>query len=171
MKISSISSHRLGVLAPVILGSVFFAAGTASAQLSPVSTVESDGARECHAVSPTGQVIVATANGETIRGTLMCVTRSQAWLVQDGRMSQIPLRQARRIRTPADPAWDGAAKGAMIPLIIGAVLCHSCSAEPMLRTSVAYGLVGLATDALDTNRQTIYRTRGRSLSVGWGFKF
>jgi hypothetical protein len=76
-------------------------------------------------------------------------------------VSKIPLRQVRRIRTPADSVWDGAAKGAVIPVILWAVFCHSCSAEPMLRASLAYGLIGLATDALDTNRETLCRSRTR----------
>ena len=145
--------------------------GSASAQ-QPSPAIESEADRKCHTVSPTGEVLVATEDGETMRGTLVCLSPSHAWLARDGAISRIPLPLVRRIRTPADPVWDGAAKGAVIPLIFWAVFCHSsCSPEPMLRASLAYGLIGLANDALDTNRETVYRGRARSVSVGWRFKF
>ena len=121
-----IGSRRVGACAATTLAVVLLAGGSAAAQQLPS---ESEVARECHTVSPTGEVVVATADGETIRGTLICFSPSQAWLARDGAMSQVPLRLVRRIRTPADPVWDGAAKGAVIPLIFWAVLCNSCSAE------------------------------------------
>ena len=81
----------------------------------------------------------------------------------------MPLDAVRRIRTPADPVWDGAAKGAAIPLIVWAVLCRDCRAEPFLKASLTYGVIGLTTDAIDTNRKTLYRRSRHSMSVGWRF--
>ena len=170
MKTCPIAGSRVVVCAAAVLTVVLFAGGSASAQPAARAT-ESEVPRECHAVSPTGEVIVATVDDETIRGTLLCLSSSQAWLARDGAVSKIPLRRVRRIRTPADSVWDGAAKGAVIPVILWAVFCHSCSAEPMLGASLAYGLIGLATDALDTNRETLYRSRARGLAVGWKFSF
>jgi hypothetical protein len=149
-----------------------FVSGQALAQEPPVTrTTESAVDRDCLSVSPTSQVVVDTSGGQTVRGTLMCLSENGAWLMQDGRLSQIPLDGIRRIQTTADPVWDGAVKGAVIPLIIWAVLCHDCSAEPMLRSSLAYGLIGLVVDGLDSNRKTLYRGGGRSVSVGWTFSF
>ncbi len=144
----------------------------ASAQTSPVlPTTASEADTECLSVSPTSEVVVATSAGQTIRGTLMCLSENEAWLLRDGRLSKLPLPDVRRIRTPADPVWDGAAKGAVIPLIFWALLCHECPAEPMLKAALTYGMIGLAADALQSNRRTLYRGGGRSLSVGWGFSF
>ena len=64
-----------------------------------------------------------------------------------------------------------AVKGAVIPLIFWAVLCHDCPAEPMLKASLTYGLIGLVVDGLDTHRQTLSRGGGRRVSVGWAFSF
>ena len=161
----SFSAHAASTLTVVLV-----TVASVSAQ-EPKPATASDVAHQCHPVSPTSEVVVATADGETIRGTLICLSPSHAWLARDGALSKMPLPLVRRIRTPADPVWDGAAKGAVIPLIMWAVFCHSCRAEPMLRASLAYGLIGLATDALETNRETVYRARGRSLSVGWTVGF
>lgn len=125
----------------------------------------------CHSVSPIEEVVVTTASDGSVRGTLMCMSDAKLWLVRDGQMSAITLDQIHRIRTPADPVWDGALKGAVIPLIVWAVLCHDCRADPFLRMSLTYGAIGLVTDAIDTNRRTLYRGPRRSLRVGWGFSF
>ena len=157
---------------PVMLVLWIMVSGQASAQPSPVvPATDSEAVGECLSVSPTGQVVVATSSGQTIRGTLMCLSETGAWLLADGRQSKIPLDEVRRIRTTADPVWDGAVKGAVIPLIFWAVLCHECSAEPMLRSSLTWGLIGLVSDALDSHRKTLYQGGGRSVSVRWGFSF
>jgi len=156
----------------VLLALCLAVAGQASARQSPAgpSTDPAVGA-DCLSVSPTSRVVVDTSAGQALRGTLMCLSETGAWLVQDGRLLKMPLDDIKRIRTTADPVWDGAVKGAVIPLIMWAVLCHECSAEPWLKLSLTYGLVGLTIDALDTNRKTLYEGRGRSLSVGWSFSF
>ena len=156
----------------VILVLWLVASGQASAQTFPVMpTTGSEAETDCQSVSPTSEVVVATSAGQTIRGTLMCLSENEAWLLRDGRLSKLPLPDVRRIRTPADPVWDGAAKGAVIPLIFWALLCHECPAEPVLKAALTYGMIGLAADALQSNRRTLYRGRGRSVSVGWGFSF
>jgi len=101
----------------------------------------------------------------------MCLSQSGAWLLRDGSLSKIPLDDVQRVRTTADPVWDGAAKGAVVPLIVWLVLCHDCPAEPMLKATLTYGLIGLSLDALDTNRQTLYQRGSRKVSVGWTFSF
>jgi len=156
----------------VILALWLVASGQASAQTIPViPTTASEAETDCQPVSPTSEVVVSTSGGQTIRGTLMCLSEDEAWLLRDGRLSKLPLPDVRRIRTPADPVWDGAATGAVIPLIFWALLCHECQAEPMLKAALTYGMIGLATDAIQSNRRTLYRGGGRSLSVGWGFSF
>ena len=164
-------SQHVVAHAVVTLALVHLAAGTAVGQAPQVADSEPGVTPGCHAVAPTRQVDVAIEDGETTRGTLICLSKSQATLVHDGVMSQIPLRRIRRIRTPADSVWDGAAKGAVIPMIFWAVFCHSCNAEPFLRASLVYGLSGLVTDAIDTNRETIYYRRAPALSVSWRFRF
>ena len=155
---------------PVMLALCLVVSGQVFAQQPPaVPTTAADG--DCLSVSPTGPVVVDTSAGPTIRGTLMCLSENGAWLLQEGRVAKIPLDDVRRIRTTADPVWDGAVRGAVIPLIFWAVLCHGCPPEPMLRSALTFGLIGLVTDAVDGNRKTLYQGGGRSLSVGWTFSF
>lgn len=140
-----------------------------SPDLKPASRSEAEGA--CHAVMPTDQVLVSTAAGDTVRGTLMCLSEARVWILRDGRMSRIDLDRVRRIRTLADPVWDGALKGVIPPLLIWALLCRGdCPVEPFLRMSLTFGAIGLVGDAIDTNRRTLYRATP-SFRVGWNVKF
>ena len=131
MKMSSRQNRYVVAHAVMTLALVYLAAGTASAQVPPVAAGAPDVAPGCLEVAPTRLVDVAIEDGQTVRGTLVCLSQSQALLVRDGVISQVPLRRIRRIRTPADSVWDGAAKGAVIPMIFWAVFCHSCNAEPV----------------------------------------
>ena len=159
---------------PTIMFVVLFVdGGQVNAQelpVAPTTEMESDG--ECRDVSPSGQVILAMSAGGEMRGTLLCLSGNEAQLLEDGRLLRVPLGSIRRIMTPADPVWDGAVKDAVIPLIFWAVFCHDCSAEPFLKMSATYGLIGLTGDVIDSNRKTLYRGgRRRSLSVGWRVRF
>lgn len=157
---------------PMMLALCLAVSAHASAQQSPARAGAGSAAdRDCLSVSPVHRVVVDTSAGHALRGTLMCLSERGAWLLQDGRLSRIPLDDVRRVRTTADPVWDGAAKGAVIPVIFWAVLCHDCSGEPILKAALVYGLIGLSFDAIDTNRRTLYESRGRSVSVGWTFSF
>ena len=157
------------LIAVVVLCAATSSAYAQSAEM-PATRAEMEG--ECHAVSPTGQVHVTTSAGDTVRGTLMCLSDSRVWLLRNGRMSRIELDRVQRIRTPADPVWDGALTGALPPLLIWALLCQGdCPAEPFLRMSLTFGMVGLAGDAINTNRQTLYRAERRTLGFRWSLKF
>ncbi len=146
---------------PLVLLLTAFAA-TAGAQ---------DTAAPCHAVSPTERVVVTTNAGTTIRATLLCLTENEILLAGDGQVTRTPLDSVRRIVTQPDPVWDGAIKGAVVPLVFWAVFCRRCEAEPFLRSTLAYSLIGMSFDALDTNRKTLYRGNGRSASVAWRVRF
>ena len=75
----------------VILVLWLAASGQASAQPSPVlPTTVSDADTECPSVSPTSEVVVTTSAGKKIRGTLMCLSANEAWLLRDGRLSKLP---------------------------------------------------------------------------------
>jgi hypothetical protein len=143
--------------------------------LTALSTVADaqDSTPPCHPVSPTERVIVNTQEGRTIRGTLLCLTDQDVLLTRDGQVTRTPLNSVSRIVTPPDPVWDGAAKGAAIPLILYAVFCHGCEGGGgfFLRSTLAYSAIGLAIDALDTNRKTFYKGSGRSASVTWRVGF
>ena len=125
----------------------------------------------CHPVSPTGDVVVTTVTGRTIRGTLLCMTESDVLLTGNGQATRMPLDSVRRIVTPPDPVWDGAVKGAVVPLVLWAVFCRECASEPWLRSVLAYSVIGVSLDALDTNRKTLYRGQQRSVAVAWNLRF
>lgn len=124
----------------------------------------------CHPVSPTKPVIVTTKAGQTIQGTLLCLSQSEVLLAGAGQFSRTPLDSVLRISTQSDPVWDGALKGAAIPLVAWAVFCR-CDFEHFARPTLAYALIGLTWDALQTNRKTLYRGNGRSASVAWRVRF
>jgi hypothetical protein len=78
---------------------------------------------------------------------------------------------AQTLESPChDVSPNGAAKGAAIPLIIWAVVCRQCSAESMLRMTATSALIGLTTDAPDSNRRTLFTGRS-SPTLSWRVRF
>jgi hypothetical protein len=126
---------------------------------------------QCHAISPSEKVIVTKTEGHDIRGTLLCMSEREVVIAEQGQVSRYPLENIQRIRKPRDPVWNGAAIGAAIPLIFWAVLCHECGAEPMLKASLTYGLIGLTVDALRTGPRDVYTGGGPKASVAWRVRF
>lgn len=138
-------------------------ASSAAAQAAPAP---------CHPVSPTDRVTVTTVSGESIRGTLLCLTDDAVRLVRDGQTTETLLSEIRRIETRADPTWDGAVKGAAIPLVMWAIFSHdSESLSWTLRSAAAWAVIGSTWDALQTNKKTIYRGGARSASFAWRVRF
>lgn len=135
------------------------------------SVAQAQDAPDCHPVSPTDRVVVTMTDGQTIRGTLLCLTDRDVLLTRDGEIERTPLGSIRQIATPADPVWDGVLKGAAIPLVIWAIWCRECDAGFMLRPTLSYALLGLTFDALQTNRRTLYRGAKRPLAVAWTLRF
>jgi hypothetical protein len=127
-----------------------------------------DIAPACHPAVP-ARVTITPSAGSSIQATLLCVTATEVVIVANGQASTVPLTGVKRIETLADPAWDGAVKGAAVPLVLWLALCHDCNAGAMLRVAAAYGAIGAIIDTLDTNRTRIYDS-GRK-SVGWRWRF
>jgi hypothetical protein len=136
---------------------------------TPVRAQEASPA--CRPISPTVRVTVQMQDGASLRGTLLCLTDEDFVLVSDGQSMTAPLARVTRIESRRDPFWDGAVKGAAIPLILFALFCDGhCDAQPVMRAAAAYGLVGLTLDALQTNSRTIYTGRPRP-AVSWRLRF
>jgi hypothetical protein len=127
----------------------------------------------CHSISPTDRVAVTMEDGTSVRGTLLCLSDQAVRLARDGQTIDTPLAGVRRIETRPDRVWDGAVKGAAIPLFLWAVFCHGCEGEGefFFKSAVTYSLIGLTWDALDTNRKTIYARPSRSASLAWHVRF
>jgi hypothetical protein len=124
----------------------------------------------CHPISPTSRVVVTTTDGAKLRGTVVCLTDQNLMLLRDGVTRETSLSEIRRIDTRADPVWDGAVKGAAIPLIMWAVFCHDCDSEIWMKNVVAYGLIGATWDAVQRNNRTIYTGRPAA-SLAWRIRF
>ena len=152
------TSHKH--LATIAAAVMLIVAAPAQAQQAP-----------CHPISPTDRVVVTTADGRSIRGTLLCLTDDAVRLAADGQTTETPLAAIRRIETRPDPVWDGAIKGGALPLVFWALFCHECDASEMLKGVAAYGLIGLTWDSLQTNRKTVYAGTGRSASLAWRVRF
>ena len=148
--------------AVALVATLLTGAGSASAQ-------EID--NHCHTISPSENVIVTKVEGYDIRGMLLCISEREVVIAEQGQVSRYPLGDIQRIRKPRDPVWNGAAIGAAIPLIFWAVLCHDCPAEPMLKASLTYGLIGLTVDALRTGPRDVYSGPGKSASLAWRIRF
>ena len=126
----------------------------------------------CLPVSPTEQVTVTMADGTTARGTLLCLTNEAVRMLREGQTTETPLDQIRRIQTRADPAWDGAVKGAAIPFVMWAIFSHdSESLGWTLRSAAGWAVIGATWDSLQTNKKTIYTGGGRSASIAWRVRF
>lgn len=125
---------------------------------------------ECQTSAPVERVVLTMHAGNTIRGTLLCLSSAEALVLRDGQSIATPIAMVRKIETRADSPWDGGVKGAAIPLVFWAIFCHDCEAAPLLKTMAAYGLVGLTLDSLQRNTTTIYSGRRRAL-VGWRVQF
>ncbi len=130
-----------------------------------------DAARSCHPVSLTRPVVVTVTDGGSLRGTLLCLNADEVVLSRDGVVTSRPLTSVHRVVVPADPIWDGAAKGAVAGAIFWALFCGECDAGFSARQVLGYTLIGAAFDALQPNRQIIYAGRPRSASVAWRIRF
>jgi hypothetical protein len=124
----------------------------------------------CHPISPTDRVVVTTSDNSKVRGTVVCLTDRSLMLFRDGATTETPLAEIQRIETRSDPFWDGAAKGAAIPIVLWAVFCRSCDAEYMFQSIAAYSMIGATWDALQRNTRTIYTGRP-SPSIGFRVRF
>ncbi len=128
-----------------------------------------DAAPPCQPVSPV-RVTVTTSAGPTIQGTLLCLTGSDVVLAADGQITTTALSTVRRIDTRADPAWDGAVKGAILPMVMWAIFCHDCDAGPMLRAAGGYAAIGAIWDSLDSIQTRIYERRPAA-AIRWRMRF
>ena len=153
-----------GYMRPVLLALFLAAAASpAAAQPAPVP---------CYAASPTGRVNVVTHDGMTLRGTLLCLTSGEVVLATDGAITRTPLAEVRRILKPADPVWDGAAKGAAVVLTFWGFACGFCDGDSYLWKSLAtWTVIGAAVDALQTNRKTIYEGTPKRAALNWRVRF
>jgi hypothetical protein len=136
---------------------------------TPVLAQEAAVAPACHGTSPV-RVVMTPVDGPSFKGTFLCLSGDQVVLARDGRVTATDLASVRRIETPADPIWDGAVKGAAIPLIAWLVFSDGSQPEWMLRSVAAYASIGTVIDALNRNKTTIY-DRGPRAAVGWRIRF
>jgi hypothetical protein len=148
----------------------FVVVAVAALAIIPASPVHAQQA-SCHPVSPTDRVEVTTTDNAKVRGTVLCLTDQSLLLLRDGATSETPLAAIKKIETRSDPIWDGAVKGAAIPLVIWAIFCHKdCDAEMMFKSAATYGLIGATWDAVQRNTRTIYAGRPAA-SVAWRLRF
>ena len=112
----------------------------------------------CVPSSHVDKVVVTLEDRAIRRGSLLCLGADDLMLTGNAGVNRFRLDEVWKVRKAADPIWDGALKGAafgLVPLIFG------CPAECVLRSTAAYGLLGLALDAVDTNTDTLYSSANR----------
>lgn len=123
----------------------------------------------CWPSSHIDKVTVEMVDGTIRRGSLLCFGTADLTLVEENAVGRFSLSDVRQVRKVADPIWDGALKGASVGLVMW---IFGCPAECAWRTAGAYGMLGLVLDAIDTNRDTIYRpAQGRRASLGFHVRF
>ena len=146
----------------LLVVSIVFASASAHAQtLAPASS-------SCFPLATKGQVVVTRTDGSRLKDTVLCMGRDEVVLASAG---TLPLDSIRRIAKPRDSVIDGVLKGASAGLI-GLVLCApNCGgAEPLLRITAAYAILGGVIDAAQGNDATIY-TKGAAPSLAWRIRF
>ena len=123
----------------------------------------------CVPSSHIDKVVVTMADRTIRKGSLLCIGVDELMLAGEAGVNRFHLDEVWKVRKAADPIWDGALKGAafgLVPLIFG------CPAECVLRNAAAYGLLGLAIDAIDTNTDSLYRSSDRQrASAGFRLRF
>jgi hypothetical protein len=129
-------------------------------------------APECFPSSQIDKVAVQMADGSTRRGSLLCLGTDGFTLAERQTVGRFRLEDVREIRKVADPVWDGAAKGAAVSLVVLVLCGGNCSGEAILRSAAAYGLFGLALDAINSNTDTIYRpSAAKRVTAGFRVRF
>lgn len=125
-------------------------------------------AGQCFPSSHVDKVVVQFNDGTAHRGSLLCLGPEDLTLAEKQAIGRFRLVNVLEIRKAADPVWDGALKGAAVGLVMLAFCTPHCSGEWIARTTLGYGVFGLALDAIDTNASTIYRpSREKRLAVGF----
>jgi hypothetical protein len=125
-------------------------------------------ASPCWPMNVKGQVIVTKADRSTVKDTLLCMSGDEIRLASAG---TVPLDSVLRIEKPRDGVLDGVLKGAAAGLVALALCAPECGgAEPILRITVAYGILGGVIDAAQGNSTTIYRKRPAP-SLAWKIRF
>jgi len=123
----------------------------------------------CVPSSHIDKVVVTMVDGRTLRGSLLCLGVDELMLAEKTAVNRFRLDEVRKVHKAADRVWDGALKGAAIGLV---PLVFGCPAECVLRSAAAYGLLGLAIDAIDTNTDTIYGSPSpQHASAGFRLRF
>ena len=131
-----------------------------------VSAQALDPASSCWSLATKGEVVVTKADGSTVKDTVLCIARDQVVLAKAG---PIAIDSVRQINKPRDSAWDGVLKGASVGLVALIFCMPDCPAEPIIRMTAAYGVLGGILDAAQGNNATIFK-KG-SPALGWRIRF
>ena len=125
-------------------------------------------ASSCFPLATKGQVVVTRTDGSTLKDTVLCMSPHEVVLASAG---TLPLDSIRRIAKPRDSVIDGVLKGASAGLIALVLCAPDCGgAEPILRITAAYAILGGVIDAAQGNDTTIY-TRRAAPSLAWRIRF
>jgi hypothetical protein len=125
-----------------------------------------DPATSCWSLATKGEVVVTRTDGTSITDTVLCIGRDQVVLAKTGSLA---IDSVRQISKPRDSAWDGVLKGASVGLVALIFCMPDCPAEPIVRVTAAYAVLGGIIDAAQGNNTTIFR-RGAP-SVRWRIRF
>jgi len=122
----------------------------------------------CWPLGTKGQVVVTRSDGSSVKDTLLCMSRDSVVLATGG---TVPLDSITRIAKPRDGVIDGVLKGAGAGLLFLALCAPNCGgAEPVLRITLGYAVLGGVIDAAQGNNPTIYK-KGASPSLAWRIRF
>src|SRR5258706_10462541 len=71
-------------------------------------------------------VVVTLRDGQSMRGTLMCLG-DEVEVLTRGQLSRTPLSEVKQIAEPRDPIWDGPVVGAAVGALIWALCGADCN--------------------------------------------
>jgi hypothetical protein len=141
--------RRLLLLATIML---IPSAGASAQALDPASP--------CWSLATKGEVVITRTDGTSVKDTVLCIGRDQVVLAKAG---SIAIDTVRQISKPRDGVWDGVLKGASVGLFALVLCMPDCPAEPILRITAGYAVVGAAIDAAQGNNMTIFKRGAPSL--------
>ncbi|HKE84281.1 MAG TPA: hypothetical protein VKB50_11015 [Vicinamibacterales bacterium] len=127
-----------------------------------------DAPSSCWPLGTKGQVVVTRSDGSSVKDTLLCMSRDSVVLASGG---TVPLDSVARIAKPRDGVIDGVLKGAGVGLLVLVLCAPDCGgAEPVVRITLGYAILGGVIDAAQGNNPTIYK-KGASPSLAWRIRF
>jgi uncharacterized protein YcfJ len=116
-------------------------------------------------------VFVIDADSREWQGKLLKASKDTLTIESEAGIREFPLVKVKRVDADGDRIRDGAIKGAVCGLILGALASGNGTGAGriVLGSAMIYGLIGAGVDAINQSKHTVYRAPApqAQLTVRW----